>query len=191
MEEIYRVQELEQLQLLSDPLKLRLIQSFAEGPRTVGQVADELGENVTRLYRHVDALFDAGLLEIIREVKKRGTIERTFCAVARRFEVDRALLTDSPESEEPIRQLLRSGEDEVLRALAEPVDDDEPLLMRLRIRGTRQQLAELREVLERWVKQAQEADDGEPGDGADVQTAGALIAFYRLADSGPKEDDTT
>jgi predicted ArsR family transcriptional regulator len=88
------IKELKQIKLLSDPLKLQLIQSFAEGDKTTRQVATELGENVTKLYRHVDALFEAGLLEITDETQKRGTVERTFRAVAQRFEADPALFAE-------------------------------------------------------------------------------------------------
>ena len=107
-----------QLRLLADPLKLRLVQAFAEGEKTTKQVAAELGERITKLYRHVDALHDAGLLEIVSEMQKRGTVERTFRAIAERFEVDHSLLTDNTDAQgsEAIRELLRAGETEILRA---------------------------------------------------------------------------
>ena len=67
MKDTHRISDLSDLKLLSDPLKLSLLQAFAEGPRTTRQVADDLGEKVTKLYRHVDALHEAGLLEVVAE----------------------------------------------------------------------------------------------------------------------------
>lgn len=64
MQEVFKIKDLEQVRLLSDPLKLQLLQTFAESAKTTKQAAVELGESVTKLYRHVDALHDAGLLEI-------------------------------------------------------------------------------------------------------------------------------
>ena len=65
MKEVHKIKDLAHIRLLSDPLKLQLIRAFAEEPKTTKQVAAALGESVTKLYRHVDALFDAGLIEVI------------------------------------------------------------------------------------------------------------------------------
>ena len=176
MLETYRVSDLDQLRLLADPLKLKLIQAFAEQPRTTRDVAEELGENLTRLYRHVDALLDAGLIEITREQKKRGTVERTFVAVARRFEVDRALLSETDDHMDAARELLRAGEEELIAALEAHDKGSEPLFMRLRIKGSPAQLRALRESLETWLESAQELE-AEDDASASVE-AGAMIAFY-------------
>lgn len=180
MLETYRVGDLEQVRLLADPLKLRLIQVFAEGPRTVSDVAQELGENVTRLYRHVDALLDAGLVEIVREEKKRGAVERTFRAVARRFEVEQSLFTAGAGGHEAIIELLRAGEEELLGALSSASGENKPLVTRLRFRASPERLAALRGALEEWLATAQAIDDDEGGEEAPTEEAGALIAFYRI-----------
>lgn len=65
--ENFIIKDIEQIRLLSDPFKLQLIQAFAEGDKTTKQVAADLGESVTKLYRHVDALHGAGLLVITGE----------------------------------------------------------------------------------------------------------------------------
>ena len=176
MREIFHVNDLEQLRLLADPLKLRLLQAFAAGPRTVTDVADELDENLTRLYRHVDALHTAGLIEVTREVKKRGTVERTFCAVARRFEVEHTLFAADDSGNDAIRNLLRAAEEELLAALADAGEDNAPLAMRLRIRGSPARIASLRKALDTWLEAAQSGDDDED----QSAEAGALIAFYPL-----------
>jgi len=176
MQEIHRVSDLEQVRLLADPLKLRLIQVFAERPRTVRDAADELGENLTRLYRHVDALHDAGLIEITHEAKKRGTVERTFRSIARRFEVDHALFSDDDGGNQAIRDLLRAGEEELLGALDTVDEANPPLVMRLRIKGSPARLAQLRKALDDWLADAQ-SDDQDDDTSAE---AGAIIAFYPL-----------
>jgi DNA-binding transcriptional ArsR family regulator len=84
----YIVKRLDQAKLLTDPFKLKLLERFGGDPVTTKQVADQMGEKAPRLYRHVDALFDAGLLELVEEKPKRGTVERYFRTIASRFEVD-------------------------------------------------------------------------------------------------------
>ncbi len=186
MLDTYRVSDLEQLRLLADPLKLRIIQAFAGGPRTTGQVAESLGENLTRLYRHVDALLAAGLIEVTEEKKKRGTVERSYQAVARRFEADHALFAADDAGRAAIRELLRSGEEEMLDALAAASADEEPLVLRLRMQGSPERIRSLRRALEDWLASAQAADetDNVVADGESAE-AGALIAFYRLPPKTP------
>jgi predicted ArsR family transcriptional regulator len=180
MLDTYRISDLEQVRLLTDPLKLRLIQEFAEGPRTVGAVAEALGENVTKLYRHVDALLDAGLIEVTRERKKRGTVERTFRAVARRFEVEHSLFADSGGGHEAIRELLRGGEEELLDAMAGSAGDEKPILTRLRIKVSPERLASLRAGLEAWLETLLETGEEDGCDAEDAEEAGVMIAFYRI-----------
>ena len=181
MEDTFKIRDLAQIRLLADPLKLRLLQAFALGEKTTKQVAAELGESVTKLYRHVDALHDVGLLEIVSETQKRGTVERTFRAVARRFEADHALFTAEAGAEgtQVIRDLLRAGEAEILDALATAPADEEPdfIVTRFRVRGSPERIAELRQELTDWVEQLQDVDDDQ---GDDVEEAGALIAFYPI-----------
>lgn len=181
MKETFKIKNLEQIKLLSDPLKLQLIQAFAEDAKTTKQVAAELGESVTKLYRHVDALFDAELIEIAGEKQKRGTVERTFRAVAHRFEADHALFAnqDDEESTNVARDMLRSSENEILAALADDGerDEQEAVFVRLRCKASPQRIDELRNALKTWLESAQ--DDKDSGD-EDATEIGALIAFYPI-----------
>ena len=181
MQETLKINDLETIRLLSDPLKLRLLQAFADSAKTTKAVANELGESVTKLYRHVDALLDSGLIEVIEERQKRGTIERTFRAVARRFEADHSLFSDdsSGDGAEAVRQVLRGGETELLNALANAGDDEasQPVFMRIRGKASRAQIAELRKTLEAWTESIP-SDDEAPNE--DAREFGGLVAFYPI-----------
>src|SRR6478609_9673948 len=73
------------LRALAHPLRLRMMELFAEQPRTTKQVAELLGQPPTRLYHHVAALERAGLL-ILKETRpNRGAVEKWYEAVARRM----------------------------------------------------------------------------------------------------------
>lgn len=181
MKKTFKIKNLEQIRLLSDPLKLQLIQAFAEDAKTTKQVAAELGESVTKLYRHVDALFDAELIEISGEKQKRGTVERTFRAVAHRFEADHALFSDpgDEESANAARDVLRSVESEILAALAEDGahDTQEAIFIRLRCKASPERIAELRNALKTWLESVQSDKDG---DAENAEEIGALVAFYPI-----------
>ena len=181
MKETYKIKDLEQIRLLTDPLKLQLIQAFAENAKTTKQVAAELGESVTKLYRHVDALHDAGLLVIAEEKQKRGTIERTFRAVAQRFEADQSLFGEEmgEEGSSAARDMLRVVEAEILEAMANPDDDKDKqaIIMRVRRKASPEQIAEMRKALTEWCELVEK--DSDCGD-EDAEEFGALIAFYPI-----------
>jgi hypothetical protein len=71
---------------------MRLLELFAEAPRTTKQAAEHLGLPPTRLYHHVAALERVGLVRVRETRPNRGTIEKHFEAVARGFEMDPELL---------------------------------------------------------------------------------------------------
>jgi predicted ArsR family transcriptional regulator len=179
--ENYIIKDIEQIKLLSDPLKLQLLQAFAEGNKTTKQVAAELGESVTKLYRHVDALHGAGLLIITQEKQKRGTVERTFRAVAKRFEADPTLFSDDDDQQgaNAARDLLRVVEGEILAALAHDSSqtEQEAVFMRLRCKASPARIEQLRESLKEWIEAAQSDDDGDD-ENENTEEIGALIAFY-------------
>jgi DNA-binding transcriptional ArsR family regulator len=99
MEDFYTIQTVEQVKALTDPLRKQILGAFCQGPMTTKQVAEQLGEKPTRLYYHVTILEQAGLIEIVETRQIRGTVEKTYRAVATKFRVDRDLFKVAPESE--------------------------------------------------------------------------------------------
>src|SRR5437868_10166113 len=74
---------LAEMRALAHPLRLRILEAFAEAPRTTKQVAELLGQPPTRLYHHVAALERAGLLRLVETRQNRGTTEKWYEAAAR------------------------------------------------------------------------------------------------------------
>ena len=67
-------------------------------------------------------------------------------------------------------------ESEIVDALEQQDEHIEPVLVRMAMKGSPEQLRELRESLLEWVEKVT-ADSGEP-EGDEIE-AGCLIAFYR------------
>lgn len=190
----YVVRSLEQAKILTDPFKLKLLEQFAGEPVTTKQVADELGEKAPRLYRHVDAMVEAGFLELVRENPKRGTIERYYKTVASRFEIDPDLFgpgsADQDDAFEMIRDIFRDTESDLMTFAGLDPESTEalkelPMVMRVALRASKEDVARLRGKLEEWMAEVQALDDGGPGSEDDVRYAG-LLAFYPLLDD-PKQ----
>jgi predicted ArsR family transcriptional regulator len=184
----YIVKRLEQAKLLTDPFKLKLIERFAGKPVTTKQVADRMGEKAPRLYRHVDALVAEGLLELVEEKPKRGTIERYYRTVADRFEIHPDLFIASDEGDadarDMIRSLLRDTESDLVKifdaykaAGSSPNENELPIVMRIAVRGTSEEIQDLRKKLEDWHKESSQAC-GEREDSNDLESWSGLIAFY-------------
>lgn len=188
------IDNLDTARILSDPFKLKVLQYFAEQPRTTKQVADLMGEKAPKLYRHVDALLEHGILELIEEKPKRGTIERYLQAVAARFEVDSSLFSpdndDSTEALSAVRNILRSTEDEFIQALSQhaqtqsdsngDVDELEPIMFKMAAKGSRKQLLELRQQMLDWMEQSQ--DESALDEEQELLTHQIVIAFYPMTD---------
>ncbi len=67
-------------EVLLNPARIRIIQHLsAMESATVGQLA-ELMKDIPRttLYRHINTLYDSGLLIVVQEEKIRGTYEREY-----------------------------------------------------------------------------------------------------------------
>ncbi len=182
----YLVKRLEQAKLLTDPFKLKLIERFAGEPATTKQVADRMGEKAPRLYRHVDALVDEGLLVLVEERPKRGTVERYYQTVADRFEIDPDLFETgrekADEATDLLKKVFRDVESEFIRVLRREQDagtdpEDLPIAMRVGVRGTPEEIRELRNKLEEWLQYCGGlCSDREDSD--ELESWSGFVAFY-------------
>lgn len=186
----YIIKSLGQAKLLTDPFKLKLMERFSGKPVTTKQVADQMGEKAPRLYRHVDALFDAGLLELVEEKPKRGTVERYYRTIASRFEVDPGLFATSSSNQDEglamMRSLLRDTEADLMRLFSRTDDESsacllQPLLMRVAVRGTDKEIGRLRDKLSEWVDECAEMAESAEGRDDGIAYSG-LLAFYPQLD---------
>ncbi|MGH1363330.1 MAG: helix-turn-helix domain-containing protein [Calditrichia bacterium] len=169
--ETYWIKRLDQAALLSDSFKLTLLEHFADEPATIKQVAALMKVKQTRLYRHIDALAQAGLLKVVREQPKRGTVERHYQAVARRFEIDSSLFASEPgeksEAAQVLQNMLRDTENEVLPLLdiskedASAEDELSAILLRVSVQGSEAQMKALRNKLMEWLKECEELEPDE------------------------------
>lgn len=183
------VKKMDQAALLADAFKLGILEQFADEPRTVKQVAERLDMKQTRLYRHVDALFQAGLLKLVKEQPKRGTIERYFQTVATRFEIDSSLFatgnTKLNEAVDIVRGIMRDTEQEVMsvfdNAGADHLlsrEDTAPIVMRISVQGTASQMASLQKKLNDWIQECEQTN-AENSD-EEKRSFRGLVMFYPM-----------
>lgn len=191
------VKTLEHAKLLTDPFKLKLLEYFSGKPVTTKQVADDMGEKAPKLYRHVDAMVEAGFLQLVAEKPKRGTVERYYRAVASRFEIDPELFAPSASAAddafEVVRSLLRETESDLLKLATNseqradqgmPAEGEMPLVLRFSIQAGSKEIASLRRKLDEWLAEVQQLTDstGSSKPAADEASYAGMLAFYPSAD---------
>lgn len=67
------------LDALLHPVRWRVVQALAAGPRTLRDVRSDLPEvPQATLYRQLQPLLDAGVVEVASETPVRGAVERTY-----------------------------------------------------------------------------------------------------------------
>ncbi|HET9222792.1 MAG TPA: helix-turn-helix domain-containing protein [Roseiflexaceae bacterium] len=103
------ITNLETLKVISEPLRLQLLELLADEPRTVKQLAGELNMASTRLYYHINLLELHGLIRVTGTRIVSGIIEKQYQVTARRFRVERSLLSLAPSAgDEPLDTLMSS-----------------------------------------------------------------------------------
>jgi DNA-binding transcriptional ArsR family regulator len=196
------VKDLAVLRVLSDGLRLQLIEAFGRTrgvPRSVKEVARELGQSPTKLYYHVNLLEEHGLLLVAESRLVSGIVEKRYVPAAKNYKVDDSLLKTAELSEgsegrdvlaQAIDSVLASTADDFKRAIAAGfarLGDDaasprrtvlSKSNLRLRPEDAAKVIAMLEELAER--------DDD---DSQDASTYGVTLAFYPRAGADEDPDE--
>jgi DNA-binding transcriptional ArsR family regulator len=112
-QEVRVLNDPEILRLIADPLRLRLLEALRREPRTVTELARELGVARTRLYYHVRLLEEHGLVDVAETHLVQGITEKRYRVTAYRLSVDRSLLGGNGDGSRPLDVLLSVILDEV------------------------------------------------------------------------------
>jgi len=89
---VFEIEDLRTLEVLTDPLRMRIVYMLITSGHTVREIADKLGLPVTRLYYHVNMLLDVGIIEVAETEKVGAMIQRRFRAVAEEYAPASSLL---------------------------------------------------------------------------------------------------
>jgi DNA-binding transcriptional ArsR family regulator len=185
---------LEQMKVLVDPRRLRILELLCEEERTTMQVAEILGEPPTRLYHHVAALARVGLIRLARTRQSRGAVEKYYVAVAKAFSADPELFASrqGPQAAEAAGTLATRVLDltaEDLRALLAQGDsvenlNEQGILSYLEVHGTPREIEAIRAKLSKLIERCTTGG----GESRRRGTAYRLtIAFFPMARRSPSD----
>jgi len=189
------VSDPETLKALSDPLRLRILETMVarvDEPWSAKELAARLAVPQTRLYHHIELLLERDLIRAAEQRIVSGIIETRYRVAAMSLRLDRRLLSSDSSIHDAAQELLHTvfdtSRDELARALrtssgagAAPDPDgeasarpDRPLLTRGLARLTAARAGEFRERLEALLKEFESEDES-----ATTEMWSLLVAFYR------------
>ena len=181
--------DLDQIKILADPLRVRILEELALDERTTKQVAERLGEKPTKLYHHVEAMERVGLIRMTRTRQNRGTLEKYYLAVARRYEADPLLFSKSAgrgADDDPmgdmISQLIQRTGDELRQLVQSDAAIDikeQGALTFCEIQGDDKEIARILRRIQRLIKDLLKLDDPDARTGKERRYR-LTIAFYPL-----------
>jgi DNA-binding transcriptional ArsR family regulator len=186
--------DLEQLKVLADPLRVRILESMGV-ERTTKQVAERMGEKSTKLYHHVDALERVGLIKLTRTRRKRGTLEKYYQVVARSFRADSSLFPKSQVAAGPghpavqvVSNMLATVGEE-LGALAKQAGGisevgKDGILTSCEVRASQKEIVEIQQKLEKLLHELIAGDESDPAD--KERRFRLFIAYYPLPEQLPR-----
>jgi DNA-binding transcriptional ArsR family regulator len=171
------IDDLATLKLLSDPLRLRLLEELGAQPTTVKVLAKALNLKPNRLYYHVNLLEEHGLIRVTDTRIVSGIVEKTYGLVAKHFAVAEDLAMPIDLKREVANTLFRVVGAELGDALdAEAKGGPANVVGRMQLWLTEDERAgfekQLAELLEQYGAGAHHRDDAE----ADRYTL--LFALY-------------
>jgi len=119
---VFIVEDLDTLKVLTDPLRLQILEVLNQAPQTVNQVADKLGLSGSRLYYHFNLLETHGLITVVETRAVNNMIEKLYWVTAEEIEFNKELLNFSLESGQEnivkiINSSLESVREDMMRSL--------------------------------------------------------------------------
>lgn len=111
----------ETLRIITDPLRLRMLELFRQQPRTVTELASLLNVPRTKLYYHVNLLEEHELIAVDETRVVSGITERRYRVTAYRLSVDKAMFGRATGDEAPLDAFLTVVLDEVVTEIRRTV----------------------------------------------------------------------
>jgi DNA-binding transcriptional ArsR family regulator len=111
---------------LAHPLRARILTELRKEPASPSQLADTVGASVAVVSYHVRMLVEAGLVELVEEVAKRGAVQH-FYAACESDALGVTLMLDEDEAEALLRDL--HARVERARRAAERAPGDVPVVI--------------------------------------------------------------
>jgi DNA-binding transcriptional ArsR family regulator len=193
--EVRAVDDVAVLKAIADPTRFAILAALMRTSdlpvMSVKELAAELGEPQTKLYRHVRQLEAAGLIRVASTRMVSGILEQRYQACQRDLTFARGLVTEnSDESERVLRTVLDRHRDDFFAAaragrlawgeVAAGESYRKPLLHMSDLKVSPAKAAEVRDQIEEILDSLQDAED------KDGVTLNLFVSFYVPTEPDPR-----
>ena len=207
---LFTISDLETLKVLSDPLRMRIIDSIGLANqlgelRTVKQLADEVDTPASKLYYHINLLEKHGLIKVADTQIVSGIIEKHYQITAHSITIDRELLSSGISQDEKasavmglLDSVLDATRADMVRIVRAIVSDD---VVAKKFAGQRGQitrenarisLAQAEEFNQRLLALMEEFRQMSAPEGEEGHIFGFTVVFHPvMGDKGDKLSTTT
>jgi DNA-binding transcriptional ArsR family regulator len=87
MQEIYHIREVEQLKVISDPLRIKILWEILDEAKTGKILSDLLEVPAPKIHYHLKELERVGLINVERTEEKNGIVQKFYRPVAHSFSI--------------------------------------------------------------------------------------------------------
>jgi len=181
------ISDLEVVKVMSDPLRIQIIEAMMSEPITVKQVAAIVDVPQSKLYYHVGLLEKHGLIAVVDTQIVSGIVEKWYHAAADSYRIDRQLFKTEGGGDSTydlISTVFESTATDIRRAMEKGIiklDEDSAQADRLMLGRTRtfltpEQAAHIYAQFEGLVKEFASYGEGEQAEGTHAYSL--MIALY-------------
>lgn len=192
--EVYFLETIEQLRVLAQNLRLRILDPLIKRPMTAKQLAIELGEPPQKVHYHVRELEAVGLVRLVETREKGGILEKYYRAVARGYEIPKELVrgASGAQAVSEIEQMAYRVANGFIRAITTPGSEqsNRVAMSETSLQLTRDEANALSEWLDALVAELSRSDSqpGPPDRNAPEERRVYTLATFlypRLPDEEP------
>jgi DNA-binding transcriptional ArsR family regulator len=126
LQEVVRtVTDVETIKALADPTRLAILRALSRDrvPKAAKELAEDLGQPQTKLYRHLKVLQEAGLIEAAETRVVSGIVETRYRAMQAGVAIDPSAHFD--ETREAMARIIAGNLDDYRERLLRSLDDEE------------------------------------------------------------------
>lgn len=99
MEDVHILNSLEEINILSDPIRLKIILTLGTTPKTAQDLSDALGVSRSKIHYHLKILEQNGIIEVVDTELINGITQKYFLPVAKAFIPNSELFNNNLQEE--------------------------------------------------------------------------------------------
>ncbi|KWZ77327.1 ArsR/SmtB family transcription factor [Anaerococcus tetradius] len=85
LKEVHILNSLEEINIVSDPIRLKILMTLGTSPKTAQDLSDALGVSRSKIHYHLKILQQNGIIEVVDTELINGITQKYFLPVAKAF----------------------------------------------------------------------------------------------------------